>query len=1068
MKNLFLLFALLFSLHTLHAQWQYGGGPSDEVWFKRGLERVGNELWMGTFDGKGLYRSFDGANWILATFFPSNVDIYDIYAESPVSVLILTCDRGNHGNMTVYRVEKKGENWGITARFPLPVNCCSNIAKVVRAGDRIIAHNQSWDALIGVNPDSSIAFNSNCGQFAYNDGALIRSYKFGNLYKVAFSTDNGDTWGYPYQTTQEITAVFIDENYYWMTQWDQKLIRKSRTTGQVVEFNIPSQQINFHDIYLRFGALGDTLTLATDFDWWYTTDDGLNWQMLTNYQSPGVQYDVIEELAEWPTIYAIGNNMIRSDDEGQSWQTINKGIGAYSILRLDRNGIESYLFAGTDAPNKPLYRSANGGQTWSPLNTPFTGHQFNDMEWMGAASLFVLESNDLYFTADNGSNWLQLSDQNDFAAQKLDGYFWNVYVQGPYEIRRYYYLDGSLTATISPAPAAPGNAIADFSPGPGGEWYLWMQSGDFYYSTDEGASWTWRSHTPFTQIARNITRSGNNLIAWANNIVLYSTDKGQSWVPAQFPGYYGDQLNDAIGSASGAFASVQGQGVFTSPDNGASWYPLTDGLYNPNIYTLLISNNKLYAGSHRGGYWSMPATAPFLRGMVYRDLNQNGAFTNGEPPVANAIVKALPSGQVASTDAWGRFFFPFQPGQNDTLQVVGLPAAAGNLSPEWMAVSLPTNNANFGVKSWPAVDLNVHLGAQNAFRSGENAALLLQYANAGDQLAADLSVECRLPAGMSFSWASPWPDQIAGDTLRWFPGNLAAGAQQSISIQVSLDAGLAAGSSLKLTAQVESTSPDASDTDNRHELLASVGSSGTPDPAKEVDRVILTAADIAAGNPLEFTLRFQNQGSGPATILVIEDQLDAALDPASIQVIASSHPCIWKIGDNNLLTITFPNLNLPASWLDDAGSRGFVRIAVKARTGIPMGSVIENTASFSFDLEQPWWSNTTQTEVQLYDPNDSQLDPNLPMGLRPNPAEYHLIADWNIPADSGGRIWLVDASGIVRLEEPIEPGQYDIELNVTYIPSGVYVVFVDAGAHHYVRTAVVEHPNDPRRNLSRQ
>ncbi len=58
--------------------------------------------------------------------------------------------------------------------------------------------------------------------------------------------------------------------------------------------------------------------------------------------------------------------------------------------------------------------------------------------------------------------------------------------------------------------------------------------------------------------------------------------------------------------------------------------------------------------------------------------------------------------------------------------------------------------------------------------------------------AADLSVECRLPAGMSFSWASPWPDQIAGDTLRWFPGNLAAGAQQSISIQSVLDASLAA------------------------------------------------------------------------------------------------------------------------------------------------------------------------------------------------------------------------------------------------------------------------------------
>ncbi|HNM24503.1 MAG TPA: hypothetical protein PKL15_03695 [Saprospiraceae bacterium] len=1069
MKNLFSLLALLFWLSTAHAQWQYGGGPSQTVWFKRGLERVGNELWMGTFDNIGLYRSIDGFSWMQATFFPVNTDIYDIYAESPTSVLLLTCDRGHQGNMTVYRLEKKGDNWGITARFPLPVNCCSNIAKVVRSGDRVVAHNQSWDALIGVNPDSSIAFNVSCSQFAFNDGVLIRSYVFGNLYKVAFSTDNGTTWGYPYQTDQQISAVFVDEDYFWMTRWDQKLIRKSRATGQVVEFsNLTAQQLNFHDIYLRFGKMGDTLTLASNFKWWYSTDDGASWQILSEYEMPGIQYDVIEELPEWPTVFAQGNNMIRSDDDGETWQKINAGIGAYSILMLDRNGIESYLFAATDAPGKPLYRSANGGQSWTALNTPFTGHQFNDMQWMGQASFFVLESNDLYFTADNGSTWLQLSDQNDFAAQKLDGYYWNVYAQGLYEIRRYYYEDGALTGTISPSPAAPGNAIADFSPGPG-EWYLWMQSGDFYYSTDEGATWTWRSHTPFTQTAKNITRSGNNLIAWANNIVLYSTDKGQSWLPAQFPGYYGDQLNDAIGSATnGAFAAMQWKGVFNSPDDGATWYPLADGLYNPNIYTLLISNNKLYAGSHRGGYWHRPVTASFVRGMVYRDLNQSGTFNTGEPPVANAIVKASPSGQVASTDAWGRFFLPYQPGQNDTLQITSLPAAAGNLAPSWLVVSQPTNSANFGVKDWPAVDLNVHLGAQHAFRAGENALLYLQYANAGDQQADDLTLECRLPAGMSFSWSSPWPDQIAGDTLRWYPGNLAAAAHQSINIQVALDAGLAAGSSLVVTAVVESPSPDASSNDNRHELQANVWDSGAPEPAKEVDRTILTATDIAEGKPLEFTLRFQNQGAGPATVLVIEDQLDAALDPATIQLVASSHPCLWKISDNNLLTISFPNINLPASWLDEAGSHGFVRIAVKARTGIQMGSVIENKASFTFDLDLPTWSNTTQTQVQLYDPNDSQLDPDLPMGLRPNPAEYHLIADWNIPADAEGRVWMVDAGGVIRLEETIAPGQYDIELNVTYIPAGIYVVFVDAGSHHYVRTAVVEHPNDPRRNFSRQ
>ena len=68
MKGLFSALFLMLALQTAHAQWQYGNSPSAQVWFKRGLERVGDQLWIGTYDNFGLYYSVDGYSWIQATF----------------------------------------------------------------------------------------------------------------------------------------------------------------------------------------------------------------------------------------------------------------------------------------------------------------------------------------------------------------------------------------------------------------------------------------------------------------------------------------------------------------------------------------------------------------------------------------------------------------------------------------------------------------------------------------------------------------------------------------------------------------------------------------------------------------------------------------------------------------------------------------------------------------------------------------------------------------------------------------------------------------------------------------
>lgn len=1062
MKGLFTLLLLLCGIFPVSAQWQFGNSPNQPNIGKRGLERVGDELWMGTYGSWGLYRSLDGLSWMQADFFPTNTDIYDIYADSPTSVLILTCERNNNGNMTVYHLVKPGKSWQIQARYVLPVNCCSNIARVLRIGERIVTFNESWGSLIAVNPDSTLAFNFSTIKFAYNAGTLVRAYGIGNgQYKVALSTDGGDSWTDAYQTVQVPRAVFVDPDYVWVALNNQKIVRKNRSTGLVQQVTPP---FSLGDIYLRFGSLGDTLTLATNFEWWYSTDDGLQWQMLCEYANQPVQaFDVIEELPEWPTIYGQGNDMIRSDDEGASWQVINGGIGAYSILKMERNGLNSAIFAGTDRPDHPLYRSSNNGQSWTALNTPFTGSQFNDMAWMGASSLFVLESNDLYFTPDLGATWAQLSESSAFAGKKLDGFSWKVYAQGATAIRRYH-VDGTFEAEFSPSPASPANPIRDFSPGPG-EWYLLLQSGDFYFSTDEGASWTWRSQPFYGQNPVALTRSGANLIYWGGQRVLYSPDKGMHWLPADFPGYSGSLLGDVEGTAGiGAFACIRSLGVFASADDGASWFAFNDGLANPEIYTLVLNNTQLYAGSRRGGQWNRNATLPYLRGVVYHDLNQDNFFDNNEPPVPNATIRAFPSGRVATTDAAGRFVMPFAPGENDTLRLAALPAPGVSVSPPYLLDLGPAYSYRIGIRDWPAADLRVQAGLLKTLRAGEENRLVIRCRNAGAGPVTAVTATCILPPGVNWTNATPLPDAVSGNTLTWTFGELAPAANQNITVDLSTEPWLAAGALLTFRSGIQAAAPDANPADNEDILYASIQDAGGTDPVKEVDRAILTPTAIAEKTPLEFTFRFQNTGVQTKHLLVIEDELDPALDPATVQLLGSSHTCFWKISDGRVLTLTFPDLELPGAAIDETGSRGFARFSAQARPEVPYGTHIFNQATLSFNFELPWPSNTTDTQVKWYDENDPTLNSGTALGLRPNPAVYDLTADWNFVAAEPGRVRLIDVTGVAQLDEPIAPGETFRELNVTYVPAGVYVVFVEIGGQRLAKTVVVQHPFDPRRD----
>jgi len=110
--------------------------------------------------------------------------------------------------------------------------------------------------------------------------------------------------------------------------------------------------------------------------------------------------------------------------------------------------------------------------------------------------------------------------------------------------------------------------------------------------------------------------------------------------------------------------------------------------------------------------------------------------------------------------------------------------------------------------------------------------------------------------------------------------------------------------------------------------------------------------------PLNYHIRFQNTGTDTAFTVVVVDTLDEHLDPATIQMGASSHAYTWELREGGILVVTFDNIMLPDSNVNEPASNGFFKFQINQAPNNPTGTVIYNRASIYFDFNAPIMTNT--------------------------------------------------------------------------------------------------------------
>ncbi|MCC6461691.1 MAG: T9SS type A sorting domain-containing protein [Saprospiraceae bacterium] len=822
---------------------------------------------------------------------------------------------------------------------------------------------------------------------------------------------------------------------------------------------------------------GDRWLVRTDLDWKRSLDAGETWQTLGAL--PAADWVKASDGALFS--YAQGGKLMVSENFGDTWnplwqfsntsikatdalwlddrilacssdgflQTTDKGASWLAIAVRQSTYSGPYLYALPDA----LFRFGNqfsydGGRTWAGRPDTalaggfdfvrffqFKGKTYGHMQYFG---YYVTDPGDYLHWTRLGGNWpfsteYSVPHQNfiynkDFQNNKLyrspDGNQWTLVVQMPW---------GSLDPVSH-------------------QGRLFVPNTDYslMVSDDEGYTWT----QVFLGAGNMGWPNGGRLLSEGDRLYLYdrtrilvSADNGQTWTRVNH------NLIDLDGTPAVVadftvkdqnLFVVTNQGIFQSYGNTDAWWNITGNLPSSDnnqlyygYYELDVYGDELFVSRGSNGIEfkrQIAASAPaWVEGYLFLDLNHNTTWEPGEPPLSGLVVTAGPQAAVSRAD--GHFSCPAAPG--DQVKPV-LPLPGMLATPEFWPADAPDSLKNFGItlaegsKNW-----SVTATQQSVFRSGFEETIQVSLSNLG---AVDTTGVLRFTPDpqLQYLWANPMPDLVDGATLVWNIPSLPFLQNQHVQIRFRTAQTALLGDSIFCLAAVQPAFADEAPANNQYLLRGAVRNAYDPNDKRVEPEDFIQKTAVETGKPLEYSIRFQNTGNYSANLVRIVDTLVPQIDPRSVQLLAASHPCVWRLIGSNVLEFSFPGIEVPDSAASPLGSQGFVRFAVQVRKNTPVGAQWRNTAYIYFDFNPPVQTNSVQTEVQWIIAVHEQTPLEHRLQLSPNPARQRVQVRANSDALQQADIRLLDASGRLLRSTRLQAGV--AWLDVQALPRGQYWV----------------------------
>jgi uncharacterized repeat protein (TIGR01451 family) len=1041
-----LLAFFVFFVHFLQAQTNWERVPGPEGITIKSIKAIGNTLFCSS--GSRILKSTDGNTWS-----ESLVKISTI--QKPYKFRLVTDNNriiavNDSLPNQLYYSNNLGQTWdSIVSGFEVKERLAFRADTIIKVGTNNISRSTNFGQTWLVTQTFSASNQVGAAITIGANGILVATDT-----RIFHSNNNGNTWTStvaPFtlfannfdkslQLFQTSSALFLVVNQLFSTA----LLYRSIDNGQT--WTLVSQDFTFiHDVV---ETQGKTLITAENYIF-SSSNGGATWtDFLPNYSYP-YEMVVVNNRLYCSTFRGI----FLTDNLGQLWTSAQVGLdsenGIYKSVRLvgrTQNRIFGISSTGL------FYRTENEGLTWIPMAT---GSGFNDFtRFWSKGDTLLLTGEWIYRSLDGGLTWTQMAD---FLSYPHTSYGASV-----------FFCDGGIVGTMRSYSAMFKSTDMGVTwmelPQNFSEWdYLTSDGTRFFTSTswqapgvsqDCGQSYEYPTTGLPNNVLNGIWATNEGKVFAANARDLYKLN-GNNWQKVANEAFF---LTNSTNIDIDKFTQegniilanrINNPELLISKDGGNSWSNIGNSLPDSaRTLSSLLFNNSIYISQRQGvtGIFKRPVdsfNAQSFSGLVYEDTNGNGQLDAGEGPLENVKIHLKKSNAWTVSKANGGFQFSADLLPNDSLEARhASPYATVTTSP------LPANAGGtflLGVRFTPNVhDLAVDLSASSAFRPGFETELFLTVNNAGTT-ASSGNVNLVFPNSVEILSAQPPANSGTGQVRNWVVSALPAFENQPIKVKVKTNSATPLGTLLSFTSNIQTTgATDAALTNNTSELSSEVVGSFDPND-KACTPTSLTPTQAINKLPLAYTIRFQNTGNFPASIVRIVDTLDAQFDLGSISILSSSHAVRWALQGANELEFIFDDINLPDAVSNEAGSHGFVKFQIKTKNSLPLGASLFNKAHIYFDFNAPIVTNTVQTQVKSVSTTKEilQYDFSIVPTLTKAGNEVFVHPNENLKAPF--TLELMDNTGRLLLAKLIESLPFSESIAVQIprnIPSGVYIIGV--------------------------
>ena len=374
-----------------------------------------------------------------------------------------------------------------------------------------------------------------------------------------------------------------------------------------------------------------------------------------------------------------------------------------------------------------------------------------------------------------------------------------------------------------------------------------------------------------------------------------------------------------------------------------------------------------------------------LEGTVYYDANQNGIKDLNENGLALWGLSSTPNNQSHITNSNGGYYFSFLLNQTNTI------APATNLN--WTLTSPNSSYTESLTLTNPIIDsLDFGFYPNNNINDinptlivgqqlcDNDTKISLSITNQGTTIPSGI-VSLTLDDSLTYVSSSPMADSVVNNIVYWTYSNLDYFTQQSFNVIIHLPDFNSLGDTMNYEMNVFADNNAYQNTKNYSNIILC---SYDPNDKNVFPKGVGTDGYIAANQPLEYTVRFQNTGNAPATNVIVTDQLDANLDWNSIEVVAYSHNVSTEVKPNGQVEFKFLNIMLVDSSVSYQASQGYVVYRINPTGGLIPGDQIENTANIYFDYNPEVVTNTVHNSIICPVPQITFANNSLDCGIASN------------------------------------------------------------------------------------